>query len=172
MMNNDNIARAKEVSMVSLLESFGFKPYQEYKYRAIYLSPIRGEKEPSFIVYKGTNTFYDFGTGNQGDNITLVQLLTPQSFLEAIESILSKANLPIVREIKEPERKKFKQEDYVTTIKKEVELIHSYAMMRRVSARYINGAFSSKLADGSYIRTPSMMFLHRDKNNQKKWQPY
>lgn len=68
-----NIEMAKRIPIIKILEILGFKPQRETKLTATYLSPIRKEHEGSFVVYKKTNTWYDYGIAKGRDTLDLVQ---------------------------------------------------------------------------------------------------
>ena len=62
-----NIETAKRISIVSILQNLNIKAERESPNDAWYLSPIRKENTPSFIVYKRKNRWYDYGAALGGD---------------------------------------------------------------------------------------------------------
>jgi len=68
-----NIEHAKTIHLSLILEKTGFLPHRETDKELWYLSPFRNEKTPSFHVDKSKNIWFDFGTGQGGDNIAFVQ---------------------------------------------------------------------------------------------------
>ena len=74
----------KSVPILHILESMG---YEINGRRGMYQSPFRKESIPSFHVDSRLNVWYDFGEGEGGDNIRLVQLLRGCSFKEAVRFI-------------------------------------------------------------------------------------
>lgn len=59
-------------------------------------SPLREDKNPSFVFYRNKNndiTFFDFGTGKRGSAFDFVMELFNVSFYDAIEIIVSEFNL-------------------------------------------------------------------------------
>ena len=87
----------KSVPILHILKSMG---YEINGRRGMYLSPFRKESIPSFHVDSRLNVWYDFGKGEGGDNIRLVQLLKGYSFKEAvhfIENIQGIYTAPIIK---------------------------------------------------------------------------
>lgn len=74
----------KTVPILHILESMG---YEMKGRKGMYLSPFRNEAAPSFHIDSRLNVWYDFGRGEGGDNIRLVQLLKGCGFKEAINFI-------------------------------------------------------------------------------------
>ncbi len=68
-----NITEAKRIHIVDYLHVKGINPTKEMLNDAWFLSPLREEHTPSFKVHLGKNVWYDFGTGEGGDVITLVE---------------------------------------------------------------------------------------------------
>lgn len=66
-----NIDQAKTVSIVEILARLNIHPKQTTAGRALYLSPVRKEKTPSFWVYLNDNRWHDFGDGRGGDPVDL-----------------------------------------------------------------------------------------------------
>jgi hypothetical protein len=79
------LERAREKDLVSVMEQFGSKPQRNTSVRAMYMSPFRSEGVPSFIVYKKSNSWYDWGTGESGDGVDLVRKMNSCSFSEAVD---------------------------------------------------------------------------------------
>ncbi|MDQ6482351.1 toprim domain-containing protein [Dyadobacter sp. LHD-138] len=89
MINNEQIALAKNKSIVEYLKSKNIEPINLIGGELVYLSPLRSEKTPSFYVNITKNNFNDFGGTDEmkGDSIRLVQLMEKCSFLEAINRL-------------------------------------------------------------------------------------
>ncbi|MBD2705653.1 toprim domain-containing protein [Spirosoma sp. BT702] len=62
-----NIDQAKAIAIVEILARLGIHPKRTTADKALYLSPIRNEKTPSFWVYTKTNRWHDYGDGRGGD---------------------------------------------------------------------------------------------------------
>lgn len=87
----------KSVPILHILESMG---YEMTGRKGMYLSPFRNESVPSFHIDSILNVWYDFGRGEGGDNIRLVQLLKGCSFKEAvhfIDNIRGAYTAPIIK---------------------------------------------------------------------------
>ena len=94
MTTQERKERAKSVSIDSLMSSMGYKPVKETSGRSWYLSPFRGENNPSFVVNKKENSYIDWGDQNKhGDAIALVMQINNVSFHEAIDTILNDGGL-------------------------------------------------------------------------------
>lgn len=82
-----DIERAKEVSIGDIL---GLEPKIKGSEKYFYLSPFREEKQPSFVWYKKTNSWFDFGESAGGDVVLLAQRLFKLEFLDAIKFLIKK----------------------------------------------------------------------------------
>jgi hypothetical protein len=93
MLSRDEISRLKaEVNLISYLEAMGLKPSWRRNESAMFLSPLRTEKNPSFYVScrKGCWMWKDWGTGDSGDIIEFLQLLYGIDFPEAVKRLAHK----------------------------------------------------------------------------------
>lgn len=68
------------------------------------LSPFSKEKSPSFFVNPEKQTFHCYSTDQGGDLIDFVMLTKGFSFMEALEFLAAKANLPMEITRKSPEQ--------------------------------------------------------------------
>jgi len=85
-MPRKKLPDAEEVRQKSIFDYLtrkGYTPIWQGK-EVRFLSPFRQEKIPSFFVNPEKNLWYDFGTGEGGDIISLVQKIEGVDFLEAI----------------------------------------------------------------------------------------
>ena len=71
------IEEIKSVSIVLFLESQGYHHVDILKENYWYLSPFRTEASPSFNVSPKNNLWNDFGAGEGGNLINLVQKMNP-----------------------------------------------------------------------------------------------
>lgn len=81
-MKKENI---RQLSISDYLRNEGFNPIKEYHSYAMYKSPFREEKAPSFKVDYKANLWYDFGSGEGGSIIDLVMRLKKYSYSETLE---------------------------------------------------------------------------------------
>jgi len=88
------VEKARKVDLISLLKKAGYTFSRETQTRAMYLSPFREESVPSFVVYKKSNTWYDWGTGESGDGIDFVINLLSFTFKETLDWILEGDPMP------------------------------------------------------------------------------
>jgi hypothetical protein len=72
--------------MTDLLLRLGFT-WKEGQSRVALRSPLRPEITPSFIVYKNTNTWFDFGADEGGDTIKFIMSLENCGFQEAVKKL-------------------------------------------------------------------------------------
>lgn len=66
-----NIDQAKAITIVEILSRLGIQPKRITASKALYLSPVRNEKTPSFWVDTKTNRWHDYGDGRGGDVVDL-----------------------------------------------------------------------------------------------------
>ncbi len=64
-----NIDQANAIAIVKILNRLGINPRRTTFDRALYLSPVRNEKTPSFWVYLKSNRWHDYGDGRGGDSV-------------------------------------------------------------------------------------------------------
>ncbi len=67
-----NIDHANEIPLSEILARLDFHPKRLSGNKALYSSPLRKEKTPSFWVYLNTNSWYDYGAGIGGDVVNFV----------------------------------------------------------------------------------------------------
>ena len=80
----------------AVLADRGIHPIRTCGHQLLYLSPLREESNPSFYVHptKGPGgVFFDFGLGEGGDVIRLVQLLERSTFKEAINYLIYRRSI-------------------------------------------------------------------------------
>ena len=84
--------RIKQIDLINFCEQNSFHGYKRCGNGASFFSPFRDEKEPSFQVnyYKNIWTWKDWGSGESGDIISLVQALDNCSFAEACQKLSEK----------------------------------------------------------------------------------
>lgn len=84
-----NCSQANQLNINQFLIKLGLKVQRQSRNLTVYLSPIREDKQPSFCVYSDSNRWHDFGTGENGDLVSLVKKIYSCSTSDALE-ILSK----------------------------------------------------------------------------------
>ena len=87
----DRIAQARRVNMIDYLRRMGYiPPHQSRADHALFRSPLREDRNPSFSVslVGGHWNWYDLGRGTHGDLIDLVMKHDNLSFIEALDKIL------------------------------------------------------------------------------------
>lgn len=155
--------KAKEISIEDYLEKRGFTITSKGRLKYC-LSPFSEERTPSFCIYP-TNTFYDWANGIGGDIIKLVQEMEDLNFVEAIKHLDegSFTTIDYSKTIEEPPKKRFILDNYITQEEEEVLAIKRYAANRGIVRNYVETAFFL-YHEGSFIRRPSMGFVHVDEN--------
>lgn len=93
--------------------------------------PFHEEKTPSFKVSKAKQIYKCFGCGKSGDAISFLQEYKNLNYIQAIEYISEKYNIPIEKETKIFEKPK-------PRITKPSSLIHDYFLKRGISNGTVN----------------------------------
>ncbi|OPC59353.1 DNA primase [Elizabethkingia bruuniana] len=75
----------ENINIREILDNFSLFPSKENLKSAFYFAFDRKERTPSVIVNFGKNTAFDFGTGKQYDNVSLVQAVKKCTVSEALE---------------------------------------------------------------------------------------
>ena len=75
----------ENISIREILESFSLFPSKENQKVSFYFAFDRNEKTPSVAVNYSKNSAFDFGTGKQYDNVSLVQAIKRCSVSEALK---------------------------------------------------------------------------------------
>jgi hypothetical protein len=86
------LEQARRVDLIQYLEHLGHRPASGRNHKAVFHSPLRTDANPSFSVsyVDGAWKWYDFGTGDHGDGIDLVQHLHGVPFQDAVRLLLAK----------------------------------------------------------------------------------
>ncbi len=104
-----NINQAKQIQIIDFLNTIGIYPKSQRGNEHFYLAPYREEKTPSLSVNIKLNCFYDFGTAQSGDIISLVKLLINSNSVSDVLNYMgkkhsffsfSKQNISIAEEAK------------------------------------------------------------------------
>jgi len=91
---DSKLLTAKSVDMCQYLSSNGYNPVRENSRAAYYLSPFRGESNPSFVVMKALNRWADYGESTKTyDIIDFVSRLQNITTGEAIDYILKEERI-------------------------------------------------------------------------------
>ena len=91
-MNSKRITceRARNLSIVKTLASFGHFPSRTTEKEAWFLSPLRSETQASFKVSLLLNKWYDHGLGRGGNGLDLILVMKKCSVKEALEFLSNK----------------------------------------------------------------------------------
>ena len=97
--NERNYGRIKEIvrdanDIVTIVEEYGVKLSKSGKvYKG--LCPFHSETQPSFTVYRHTNSWYCYGCKKGGDVYQFVMEIESCNFLQAIEKLAQRAELAL-----------------------------------------------------------------------------
>lgn len=111
IFTKDSLERLKKrVDLVEVMSSFIDLKRQGVSYKA--LCPFHEEKSPSFIIQKGDTHYHCFGCGAHGDAISFLMGHQRHSFVEAVEFLAQKFQVPLERieteEVKGPPKKEMR----------------------------------------------------------------
>ncbi|MGE3152097.1 MAG: CHC2 zinc finger domain-containing protein [Nitrospiraceae bacterium] len=95
-LSPDDIRRARSVNLIELLIGLGHKPVSRRPDHALFHSPLRDDRHPSFSVSRvnGAWVWYDFGPGTHGDGIEFIQQTFHLTFPEAVCKLLGDSMAP------------------------------------------------------------------------------
>jgi hypothetical protein len=80
-----NCEKANQLSIIEYLQTRGINPKRKYRKHWWFLSPIRKETNPSFVVDLQKNTWYDKAEDKGGDMVALVKELHSTDTSGALE---------------------------------------------------------------------------------------
>lgn len=171
----------RNISIVDYLTKLGIETRKEGP-RYFCSSPFSSDRNWSFCVYP-TNTYFDWSTGHGGSIIDLHGRMRGISGQEAYKELISGIKYETYKaDFKEDERpqpqqiKSFDYKKYLNTRPEECAQIKAYAASRGITEGFECGVFFSRKRDseserlsnkklgGIWVRNPSMMFVHVDKD--------
>jgi len=159
-VTDEDIARAKTVSIPGLLSSMGMVESKSGS-KSYFQSPFSTDRTASLCVYINTNSFYDWSNGFGGDGIKLIMELERLSFNEAVEYILNGDISTIEKPDIVYEEPDIDVSRFLKTNVDEDLIIRNYALSRGITRNYVSSVFIIN-SDGNFIRRPSMGFIHLD----------
>ena len=101
------LTRARQVDLISYLHSHGHHHASARNTKALFHSPLREDRHPSFSVFykDGAWKWIDYGTGEHGDGIDLVMQLRGLDFQTAVNALLGQwQETPIDPALENPRR--------------------------------------------------------------------
>lgn len=101
------LTRARQVDLIAYLHTHGHQPASARKSNALFHSPLREDRHPSFSVFykDGAWKWIDYGTGEHGDGIDLVMQLKTVEFQTAVNELLGRwQDTPIDPALDNPRR--------------------------------------------------------------------
>ena len=119
-ISDREIEEARRVNLAHLIESLGHKPRWFSAEKAMFSSPLREEKTPSFTVsyYKGRWGWKDWGTSESGDTIAFVQAYYGLGFIEAVRKLSGGTNLSVPSSAPAPSARSEYDEDKIKFVRK------------------------------------------------------
>lgn len=109
-------------------------------------SPLRQEKNPSFVVYAEQDSFYDYGSNEGGDVIQYIRLRDSADFLNALNTLAARAGLPTWQDHKRTLGWGNNGEEYNPAYDQELKLIterHRVHLILTEAAAYYHSALRS-----------------------------
>ncbi len=93
------LEQIKHMSIIEILREWGHEPIRVNGNRAHYLSPIRTEKNPSFVIYQkeGGDDWYDFGVHVGGSIIDLAIKFWGVRVVEVIQMLRKRLFYPVAK---------------------------------------------------------------------------
>lgn len=97
-LDPDLLARARRVDLISYLHAAGHQPVYAKHTKALFHSPVREDRNPSFTVSftDGAWKWIDWARGTHGDSIDLVMTMFSIDFQTAVRRLL---DLPISQDV-------------------------------------------------------------------------
>ena len=126
-----------KISILDYLLQRGIKPVTHKANYALFHAPYRQDRNPSCIVYPGTNTFKDMSTGQGGDVIALVMLIEQCDFKTALQKLRSDSYIPLVQQVSSTQPK---SEFKILEVKE----IYSWPLKKYISSRGISSAVANR----------------------------
>jgi hypothetical protein len=99
------LTRARQVDLIAYLHTHGHQPASARKSTALFHSPLRDDRHPSFSVFykDGAWKWIDYGAGEHGDGIDLVMQLRGVDFQTAVNELLGRwQDTPIAPALENP----------------------------------------------------------------------
>lgn len=97
-----NAKQAKEIPILSFLESQGVRPVRKKGEQVFFFSPFREERTPSFNINLEKNTWFDFGAGEGGNILDLAMKLFSCDFKTALQKLTPYAQGEVENVVKLP----------------------------------------------------------------------
>ena len=136
MFSEYELTQAKSISILNMLQENGYNYIRTDASGFWYLSPLRNENTASFVVYRNTNKFKDFGTGVNGDAITLTMKLQNLSYVDAVKTLL--ANIFSFETLERVQEVQPAHEPKKEVIIESVKPLQNSSLIKYVESRKIN----------------------------------
>lgn len=132
-----NIEEANRISIVEFLKKEGFTAATVRGRKHWYLSPLRDERTPSFVVNDASNEWYDFGLAEGGDLVELAKrMYGAKGVSETLRILADGGNRPLVRS---PSVAKNRQEETAQRMQNvEVLPLTNYALLSYLASRRVD----------------------------------
>ncbi len=134
------ISDIKITHIIDYLDAKGFHPVKIKTGTAVYFSPFREEKTPSFNVNLRKNVWFDFGPGEGGNLVKLVMMLENNSMKEALEKLKGNYISTLARDLPP-----FDENEHIR-------ITHTRPLQRPALIKYLNSRRISILFSAKYLR--------------------
>lgn len=150
-----NAKQAKQIELSKILDHFGLNPIKRYPNYHIYKSPFRNEHTPSFTIFINTNLWMDYGSGEKGNVIDLVQKIKNCDFQEALDYMNSEFSNEIINKVAGPpivnnvgtSQAQVEKKDYIID---EVKPLQNVSLLKYIKDRNINTSIAKEFCKEIY----------------------
>ena len=143
------ISDIKITHIIDYLGAKGFQPVKIKTGTAIYYSPFREEKTPSFNVNMRKNVWFDFGPGEGGNLVKLVMMLENYSLNEALTKLNGNLYSTVVRDVPP-----FDENEHIR-------ITHTRPLQRRSLTKYLNSRRISLIFSRKYLKEANYTVHHK-----------
>lgn len=148
-----NAKQAKEIELSKILDHFGLRPIRRYTNYHVYKSPFRDEYTPSFTIFINTNLWMDYGSGEKGTVIDLVQKIRNCDFQEALDYMNSEFSNEVINKVNVPpitNNTNTNQEGKKDYTIDEVKPLQNIALLKYIKERKINTSIAKEFCKEIY----------------------
>jgi DNA primase len=143
------ISDIKITHIIDYLGAKGFQPVKINSNTALYYSPFREEKTPSFNVSMKKNVWFDFGPGEGGNLVKLVMMLENYSLNEALTNLNGNLHSRLVRELPP-----FDENEHIR-------ITHTRLLQRRSLTKYLDSRRISLIFSRKYLKEANYTVHHK-----------
>ena len=166
-----NARQANNYSIQNYLKSRGINPAKTYGNYALYHSPLREEKTPSFKVSYSENLWVDYGDGNSGGSLIDLVLRMHPGFTvsKAIKEIENITQLSFSFHQQTSCESKSKKKDSKIQIRKTMDLGCNLAITSYLNSRGIQIETAKPFCKEVYFNIGTKHYFGLGNSNNKGW---